>query len=119
MRTAVDANVIYDYLLGPPDARAVAREAIAGALSVGPVSICPVTYAEVACGFPSPDEADAFLDQVGLLVDPFSAAALKRASAAWKGYTTQRGLDVQCPRCGRRSQLRCPDCLATSPGGST
>ena len=112
MKTAVDANVLFDLLAGDPPFAASSRQALADALSAGPVVICQVVYAELAAGFANPKEAIQFLRDLQIAVEILSTNAIFQAAAAWRTYAGRRGKDVQCPKCGHRTALSCPACRA-------
>ena len=112
MRTAVDTNVFLDLLAGDSAAIAAARMAIADALGLGSLAICPAVYAELAANFPGQDELTRFLQTFHIQVDDFSTDALFQAAVAWRLYVRTRGRESQCPRCGHRTVLVCPGCGA-------
>lgn len=110
MRTAVDTNVLLDLLAGDDAAAAAARSALAEALSLGSLAACPVVYAELAASFPDQEELTRFIHTFHIQVDDFSTDALYQAAAAWRRYARTRGREVQCSRCGQRTEVLCPNC---------
>lgn len=110
MTVAADSNVLFDLLAGPPDMASAAAGVLSRESALGPVSICPIVHAEIASGFEDQDELDHFLHDLGLQVDDFSTEAVWRAAQAWRAYTRRRPSEVQCPRCGHRTQVQCPAC---------
>lgn len=112
MRTAVDTNVLLDLLAGDADAIGAARAAVADALSLGSLAICPVVYTELAANFPDRGELERFLHAFRIQVDDFSTDALFQAAVAWRRYLHARGRQVQCPRCDRGADVVCPGCGA-------
>lgn len=110
MKTAVDTNVLLD-LLVDEDARApAARRSLARALETGPVSICPVVYAELGAALPGRQEVTELMHDLQIEVDGFSTDALLCAAMAWAIYARRRGKAVQCPRCGKVTEVICPSC---------
>jgi len=110
MRTALDTNVLLDLLAGDAAAAAAARSAIASALRLGSLAICPVVYAELGANFPDQEELARFINAFHIQVDGFSTDALFHAAAAWRRYARTRGGQVQCSRCGRQTEVLCPSC---------
>lgn len=113
MRSAVDTNVLLDLLAGDADRVAAARTALAGALSVGSLAVCPVVYAELAANFPDREELIRFTRVFQIQVDDFSIDTLDLAAAAWRRYAQARRKGVQCPRCGRSTEVTCSTCGAS------
>jgi predicted nucleic acid-binding protein len=110
VRTAVDTNVLLDLLAGDPAAAASARSAIANALGLGSLAVCPMVYAELGANFPDQEELTRFIRAFHIQVDDFSAEALFMAAAAWRRHARNRGKEIQCPRCGQRTEVLCPSC---------
>ena len=110
MRTAVDTNVLLDLLAGDSSAAASARTAIAEALSLGSLAVCPAVYAELGANFTDRDELTRFIRALHIQVDGFSADALLLAATAWRRYARNRGAELQCPRCGQATEVLCPSC---------
>lgn len=112
MKAAIDSNVLFDLLeSGRPEPNDSERT-LADAIASGPVALCPVVYAELAAGFDLEETLLRFLGDFGIQTDHFSSAALWLAGQAWRRYTRQRGRLVQCARCERQFEVRCPACDA-------
>ncbi|MDO8670518.1 MAG: type II toxin-antitoxin system VapC family toxin [Dehalococcoidia bacterium] len=112
MKTAVDTNILFDLLAADPNIATASLQALSQAMSVGPVVICPVVYAELAAGFPGHEEVALFVHDLRLHLEAFTTEALYQAGSAWKRYTSRRGRVVQCPRCGQTASLQCSVCQA-------
>lgn len=112
MRTALDTNVLLDLLAGDAAAAAAARLAMADALRLGSLAVCPAVYAELGANFPDQEELDRFVHAFRIQVDDFSTDALFQAAAAWRRYARTRGGQLQCPRCGQLTEALCPGCGA-------
>ena len=112
MRTAVDTNVLLDLLAGDADMATAARTALAGALSLGSLAVCPAVYAELAANFPDREDLTRFIHVFQIQVDDFSTEALYLAATAWRRYAHNRGKQVRCSRCGHQTEVTCPSCGA-------
>ena len=112
MKTALDTNVLLDLLAGDPSPAKAAHSAIASALGLGSVAICPIVYAELGAGFLDQEELGRFIRALHIQVDTFSPDALFLAATTWRQYTQHRGKQVQCPRCGQQNEVLCPNCCA-------
>ena len=110
MRTAVDTNVLLDILAGEAIACSSAGQAISKAVSLGPTVICQVVYAELAGSFTDLKDVTAFLHDMQVSVEGFSAEATFAAATAWKRYVARRGPQIECPRCGHKTTIPCPSC---------
>jgi hypothetical protein len=113
LRTAVDTNILFDLLAGPTSASSQAKRALADALALGPLAVCPVVYTELATGFTEPGEVKAFIRDLGIEVDQFGEPAMLAAAEAWGLYTQHRGHESQCSHCGHRTLFTCPRCGET------
>jgi predicted nucleic acid-binding protein len=104
---ALDTNVLLDLLGGNDTERSSAR----GVLSqVGALVVCPIVYAELDAMFDRSLTTDRFLADLQVRLEDFATEALRRASVAWRAYTTRRGQRLQCSSCGHRFQVPCPAC---------
>jgi len=108
--TALDTNVLLDVLI--PDARFAepSQRRLDAALREGGLVIGEIVYAELAAHFPNQAALTAFLADTRIRLESSRPAALAQAALAWRRYTQRRDKDVQCPRCGRRQTVVCPDC---------
>jgi predicted nucleic acid-binding protein len=110
--TAIDTNILIDLLKEQTSLTDVAQQALATASRSGPLVICPVVYAELAGAFEREATLVDFLGQLPVELDEFTPPALWQASDAWRAYLRRRGQQVQCTRCGRRSDVACRACGA-------
>jgi predicted nucleic acid-binding protein len=110
MTTGSDTNILLDILFDSAEYADGATRALHDALSLGPVVICPIVYAELAAQFPSHEELTAFLQDLTIRLVGFEADALFAAARAWRRYTARRGTSAQCPDCGRSFAVQCPAC---------
>lgn len=91
MITAVDSSVLIDVVRPDPTFGPGAREALRSSGSAGRLIACDVVWAEVAGRFPSAHEADAAMDQLGLVFDPLDRDAALAAGQVWRDYRRRRG----------------------------
>lgn len=110
MTTGSDTNILLDILFDSAEYGEASARALRGALSAGPVVICPIVYAELAAQFPFPEELIAFLQDLTIRLVGFESDSLLTAARAWRRYTARRGANVQCPGCGSSFALTCPRC---------
>jgi len=110
MTTALDSSVLFDVLLKDPVFSAPTKIALAAAAGAGPVTMCPVVYAELAAYFETSAEINQFTADLGIEVSPFGQAAQWHASRVWKEYRRRRGQRIQCPRCSHAFRQNCPAC---------
>ncbi len=100
MITAVDSNVLLDVFLADKTHGQRSAALLRISMKEGRVVACDAVSAEVCAVFPSPDEAGAALDRLGIVFDPISETAASAAGASWHRYrsrdgtaTPERGLD--------------------------
>lgn len=110
MTTGSDTNILLDILFDSAEYAEASTRALRDALSLGPVVICPIVYAELAAQFPSHEELTAFLQDLTIRLVGFEADSLFAAARAWRLYTARRGTTAQCPECGRTFAIKCPTC---------
>ena len=109
MKIAVDSDVLFDLLLDDARHAEASRARLISAARSGSVVVCPAVYAEIAAAFPQAQEAEAFLQDLSVVLDEFERPALVAAAQAWKRYAAARG-QLGCPSCGSRVILTCPSC---------
>jgi predicted nucleic acid-binding protein len=110
MTTGSDTNILLDILFDSAAYAEGSTRALREALTLGPVVVCPIVYAELAAQFPSHEELTAFLQDLTIRLVGFEADALFAAARAWRRYTARRGTTAQCPECGRSFAVKCPAC---------
>lgn len=111
MITAVDTNVLIALLYDDEHADASESE-IRRAYRDGRVIVTPVVYAELSADgqFGEPADVDQFLSDLGIqLVEP-SREAFFRAGVEFQRHTNRRLDGIQCPSCGAKQTVTCPDC---------
>jgi len=112
MITAVDTNVLLDVLIpGAPHGDA-SEKLLAEALQQGALVIAEPVYTELSAHFPSRQELDQFLDDVGIRLRPSEAEALYLAGRTWQTYLRRRPGNVVCPSCGASVEVHCTACGA-------
>lgn len=111
MSTAVDTNVLVDIQRGDPTHFAASAQALEEAASQGPLIVGEVVYAELSTRLPKTD-LDRFLGDLGIACVASSSDALHRAGQVYDAYLRSRGPEVQCPSCGHRLSVACPNCGA-------
>lgn len=91
MITAVDTNVLIDLLV--PNEAFVRRSTIAieQAATEGSLVICDLVYAELYGAFANQRDCDAFVEDLGIRIEPLSRAASFLASRTWRAYRAHGG----------------------------
>ncbi len=110
MITAVDTNVLLDILTPGAPHQDSSEQALAEALQAGPTIVSEPVYAELAGRFPSREELDTVLEEVGLQLLPSGVEALYLAGVTWREYLRNRSDSLICPSCGRSQAARCGNC---------
>lgn len=110
MTTGSDTNILPDILFDSAHYAEGPTRALHDALSLGPVAICPIVYAELAAQFPTHEELIAFLQDLSIRLVSFEADSLFAAARAWRRYTARRGAATQCPECGKSFVAKCQAC---------
>lgn len=91
MITAVDTNVLLDICLPDPAHGPASRDRLKECLAQGAVLICEVSYAELACAFPSQDSLREALELLGVDLEPSSKRTLWEAARLWKEALDRAG----------------------------
>jgi predicted nucleic acid-binding protein len=112
LKTAVDSNILFDFLGASAAAADAAEAALLVNASSGPVVLCDIVYAEVAAGFQQPDQLTRMLRTFGITIESLTLPSLWRAAEAWSAYLRRRGQQLICPRCGQPFSAACPACQA-------
>jgi hypothetical protein len=88
--TAVDSNVLFDFLTHDPEFGIVSRDAMRSAAREGRLLACDVVWAEVAGCFPSISACRDTLADMEIEFSPIQSEAAFEAGITWKTYR-QRG----------------------------
>ena len=88
---SVDTCVLLDVLLPDPVHGILSREALKKATEKGRLAICSIVYAELCPQFDSRTSLDAFLNETGIDVLPFTREVLWKAGREWKSYARRGG----------------------------
>jgi predicted nucleic acid-binding protein len=91
MTTAVDANVVLEFLTGTPVEIQAAHGALEAAKRAGALITSVVAYAEVAARFNSQAQADDFFALLNCKVQPLDAAAAFLAGHFFRDYKRRGG----------------------------
>jgi predicted nucleic acid-binding protein len=86
MTTAIDSNILFDVFLPDPVFEKSSRLAIEKYSQLGGLSVAEPVYAELAAWFPSQENLDGILDELGVLVEAVSRDGAFAAGRAWKKY---------------------------------
>jgi predicted nucleic acid-binding protein len=111
MTIAVDTNALLALLHDDHHADA-AEQALREAYTEGPVVITPVVYAETAADgqFPTTEALNTFLTDLSIDLTQPSPEALFRSGEAFDTYIDRRPDGLQCPECGTKRTVHCPEC---------
>lgn len=111
MTIAVDTNALLALLHDDHHADA-AEQVLRDAYTEGPLVITPVVYAETAADgqFPTTGALTIFLDDLSIDIATPSPEALFRGGEAFETYIGRRPDGLQCPECGTKQMVRCPEC---------
>ncbi len=112
MIIAIDTNILFDVLFPDPVFLETSKALLDRAVNRGSLVICEAVYAEVATQFPCQNTFLEFLSHTRIKLLPSEESALWLASLAWGRYAKHRGKQLQCPRCGKKSNMTC-DCGLT------
>jgi predicted nucleic acid-binding protein len=86
MTTAIDTNVLFDVFLPDPVFGVRSRQTIEDCSHLGGLVISEPVYAELAGRFPSQENLDEILSELGVLVESVSRDGAFAAGCAWKKY---------------------------------
>lgn len=114
-RTVVDTSALLALLYPNDDHNRRASTLLRDAAESGSLLINPIVYAELAADpfFGSARELDAFLDDIGLVVEDAPREAVFAAGEAFQTYLERRGDGLQCSECGHHTTVPCPECGAS------
>ena len=113
MITAIDTNILLDILI--PDEKFFLRskKLIDKYSSKGQLIICGIVYAELSSQFPSEKGLKDFLSDTSIRLIYSDDKSLILAGEKWKAYSKNRENKLQCPTCGKRIPVYCPECKNT------
>jgi len=95
MITAVDSNVLLDFLNHDPQFGTASRDALRFAAGEGRLLACDVVWAEIAGCFPSIAGCRDTLGDLGIEFSPIQPEAAFEAGLAWKAYRARGGLKTR------------------------
>ncbi len=91
MTTAIDTNILLDVFLPDPVFERRSRLAIEKYSQLGGLVIAEPVYAELSAWFPSQENLDGILKELGILVEAISQNGAFAAGRAWKKYRQSGG----------------------------
>ena len=91
MITAVDTNVLIDVFAADSEFGTSSREHLRRCLQEGGLVACDVVWAEVAAGFPHPQDADEVMERLGVRFIPLDNQAACAAGGAWRAHRERGG----------------------------
>lgn len=91
MITAVDTNVLIDFLGGDPEFGPRSRTAVGRCLAEGVLIASDVVWAEVMAAFASADDVASTLRDLRVDFSEIGAPAATRAGQAWRAYRERGG----------------------------
>jgi predicted nucleic acid-binding protein len=91
MLTAVDSNVLLDFLNRDPEYGLLSRDALRACAAQGRLLICDIVWAEIAGCFPSLALCAEFLQEAQVAFSPLTQESAYAAGAGWKAYRKQGG----------------------------
>ena len=91
MITAVDSNVVLDFLNRDPEFGISSRNSLRSCAGEGRLLACDVVWAEIAGCFSSISTCIEILREVGIEFSPIETEAAFEAGLAWKAYRKRGG----------------------------
>ena len=95
MITAVDSNVLLDFLNHDPEFGTASRDALRSGAGEGRLLVCDVVWAEIAGCFPSISACHDTLEDLGIEFSPIQPEAAFEAGITWKAYRARGGLKTR------------------------
>jgi predicted nucleic acid-binding protein len=89
--TAIDTNVLLDFLNHDPEYGAASRDGLRTCAGEGPLLACDVVWAEIAGCFPSISAFRDTLRELEIEFSPIQPEAAFEAGLAWKAYRHRGG----------------------------
>ena len=91
MITAIDTNVLVDFIGNDSEFGGPSRVALGRCRDEGAVVVCEVVWAETAAGVDSPAELRERLTRAGIGFDAMNVESAERAGVAWRRYRRRGG----------------------------
>ena len=91
MITAVDTSVLLDVLRPDPNYLERSIALLEKSMSVGPLVVCDLVYAELAASFEREEELHAFLTDTRIRCESPNTEALFLAGRMWRAYRSAGG----------------------------
>ena len=91
MITAVDTSVLLDVLRPDPNYLERSIALLEKSMSVGPLVVCDLVYAELAASFEREEELNAFLTDTRIRCESPDTEALFLAGRMWRAYRSAGG----------------------------
>jgi len=89
--TAIDSNVLLDFLNRDPELGVLSRDALRSCAAGGQLLICDVVWAEVAGCFSSFSAFREMLEDLEIEFSPLTLESAFEAGASWKAYRARGG----------------------------
>jgi predicted nucleic acid-binding protein len=89
--TAVDSNVLLDFLNRDPEFGVASRNSLRSCAAQGRLLACDVVWAEIAGFFASISTCVEVLHEVGIEFSPIDSETAFEAGVAWKAYRKRGG----------------------------
>ena len=112
MISAVDTNVLLDFLTPRAVHGPESEDALSRALDKGALVISEPVYVELAAGISEQHQLDRFLADMNVTLEPSTSETLHKAGKAWGEYLSRRPTDLVCSQCGTGQRVRCEHCAA-------
>lgn len=113
MITAIDTNILLDILIPDEKFFLHSKKLIDKYSSKGRLIICETVYAELSSQFPSEKGLKDCLSDTAIRLIYSDEKSLVLAGEKWKAYSKNRANKLQCPACGKRIPVHCPECKNT------
>jgi len=110
MITAIDANILLDILIPGAEHSAASKALVDRHNADGQLIISESVYAELSSQFSAGQELKTFLKDTSIRLVNSNEVALANAGNRWKQYAKTRSARLQCPSCGTKLAVHCPEC---------
>ena len=91
MITAIDTNILLDFLGGDPKFGPLSAAALRRCISEGAVVACEVVWAETATFFEKEGQYLKAMETLGIVFDPIDQGSALKAGSAWRHYRKNGG----------------------------